>query len=57
VGFCKLHIQHMGEGLSFFGSVKTAPQLRSLLVILLIQDKQVRGQVHHGWVVLLHIPT
>ena len=54
--FSKLHLEHPGEDLSFLGSPEALPQLRGLPVILLIQSKQVRGQVHHGRTVLLRIP-
>jgi hypothetical protein len=37
--------------------MKTLPQLRGPLVVLLIQSKQVRGQVHHSRAVFLHVPT
>jgi len=53
--FSKLHLEHPGEDLSFLGSPEALPQLRGLPVILLIQSKQVRGQVHHGWTIFLRI--
>ena len=53
--FGKLHLEHRGEDLGFLGSTEALPQLRGLLVKLLIPSKQVRGQVHHGWTVFLRI--
>jgi hypothetical protein len=55
MGFSKLHFKHPGKDLGFLSSAEALPQLRGLPVILLIQGKQVRGQVHHGQVVLLHV--
>jgi hypothetical protein len=55
MSFSKLHFEHPGEDLGFLSTVETLPQLRGLSVVLLIQGQQVRGQVHHGRVVLLHV--
>ena len=54
--FDKLHLEHPGEDLGLLGSAEALPQLRGLPVILLIQSKQVRGQVHHGGTAFLRVP-
>ena len=54
--FGKLHLEHLGEDLGFLGSPEALPQLRGLLVILIIQSKQVRGHVHYGSTLFLRIP-
>jgi hypothetical protein len=43
MGFGKLHFEHPREDLGFLSSAEALPQLYGLLVILLIQSKQVRG--------------
>ena len=53
--FGKLHLEHPGEHLGFLDSLEALPQLRGLLVILLIQSKKVHGQVHHGRTIFLRI--
>ena len=53
--FGKLHLEHPGEDLGFLGSMEIAPQFQGLPVILLIQSKQIRGQVHHGGAIFLRI--
>ena len=53
--FGELHLEHPVEDLGFLGSMEAAPQFQGLPIILLIQSKQVRGQVHHGWIVFLRI--
>ena len=55
VRLSELHFEHPREDLGFLGPPKALPQLRGLSVVLLIQSKQVRGQVHHGWTVFLRI--
>jgi hypothetical protein len=42
------NLEHPNEDLGFVGPVKALLQLRGMLVILLIQSKQVHGQVHHS---------
>ena len=54
--FGELHLEHPSEDLGFFGVLEARPQLQGLPVILLIQSKQVRGQVHHGRTIFLRIP-
>jgi hypothetical protein len=57
VGFSKLHFEHPGEDLGFLSSAEALPQLRGLSVIMLVQSKQVRGQIHHSRVVFVHVLT
>jgi hypothetical protein len=57
MGFSKLHFEHPREDLGFLSTAETHPQLQGLSVVLLIQGKQVRAQVHHSQVVLLHVLT
>ena len=54
--FDELHLEHPGEDLGFPSAPKARPQFQGLMVILLIQSEQVRGQVHHGGTILLRIP-
>jgi len=56
VRLSELHFEHPREDLGFLGSSEALPQLRGLPIILLIQSKQVRGQVHHDWTIFLRIP-
>ena len=53
--FDKLHLEHSGEDLGFLHPPKVDPQFQGLPVILLIQSKQVRGQVHHGRTIFLRL--
>jgi hypothetical protein len=57
VRFSKLHLEHPDKDVNFFGPVKALPQLQGLPVVLLIQSKQLRGQVHHGRAIFLHVST
>ena len=53
--FGELHLEHLGEDLGFLGSPEADPQFQGMPIVLLIQSKQVRGQVHHGRTILLCI--
>jgi len=52
----ELHLEDSGEDLSFLRPPEADPQFQGLPVILLIQGKKVRGQMHHGRTILLRIP-
>ena len=54
--FGELHLEHPGEALGFLGSTEAGPQFQGLPIILLIQSKQIRGQVHRGRTIFLRIP-
>ena len=51
--FGELHVELLGGDLSFFGSVDALPQLRGLLVMMLIEGKQVDDHVLDGGVIFL----
>ena len=51
--FGKLYVELPSYNLGSFGSVDALSQLRGLLVVLLVEGKQVGGHALHGGVVFL----